>query len=142
MTADQKKLVQTTFAMVAPISDKAAALFYGRLFELDPTLRPLFKADLTEQGRKLMQMIGMAVNGLNNLDALVPAVRNLGARHVGYGVKESHYDTVGEALLWTLEQGLGDAYTSEVEDAWATTYGLLASVMKDAAYPRAAATGD
>ncbi len=142
MTEDKKKLVQETFAMVAPISDKAAALFYGRLFELDPALRPLFKGDLTEQGKKLMQMIGMAVNGLNDLDALVPAVQNLGVRHVGYGVTEAHYDTVGEALLWTLEQGLGDAFTPEVKDAWATTYGLLASVMKDAAYPKTAAAGD
>ena len=141
MTDTQKTLVQDTFAMVAPITDQAAALFYGRLFELDPSLRPLFKADITQQGRKLMQMIGMAVNGLDNLDALVPVVEQLGARHVGYGVEESHYDTVGEALLWTLDQGLGDKFTPEVSEAWAVTYGLLAGVMKEASYSKTAAVG-
>jgi hemoglobin-like flavoprotein len=139
MTQEQKHLVQTTFARVVPIADTAAALFYQRLFELDPTAQALFKTDLTEQGRKLMQMIGVAVRGLDRLDELVPAVRDLGTRHVAYGVKDSHYETVGAALLWTLEQGLGSEFTPEVSDAWATVYAVLATTMKDAARSAAAA---
>jgi hemoglobin-like flavoprotein len=118
MTPAQKTLVQRTFAQVVPIADTAAALFYGRLFESDPALRPLFKGDIVEQGRKLMQMIGVAVNGLDRLDRIVPAVQQLGIRHVAYGVKEEHYSTVAAALLWTLEQGLGPDFTPEVRDAW------------------------
>lgn len=133
MTPTQKHLVQTTFAQVAPIADQAAAMFYARLFELDPSLRPMFTTDLTEQGRKLMRMISMAVNGLDRLDDLVPAVRQLGARHGGYGVRDEHYDTVAEALLWTLEKGLGPAFTPDVKEAWATVYGVLATTMKQAA---------
>lgn len=133
MTPEQIKLVQESFAKVVPIAEQAAALFYGKLFELDPSLKPLFKGDMTEQGRKLMAMISTAVNGLTDLDAIVPAVQALGERHVGYGVTDAHYDTVGAALLWTLEQGLGDAFTSDVREAWATVYGLLAGTMKDAA---------
>lgn len=133
MTADQIRLVQTTFSMVAPIAQPAAAIFYSKLFELDPTLQQLFKGDLTEQGRKLMQMIGVAVNGLNRLDDIVPVVRQLGIRHAGYGVKPEHYDTVATALLWTLRQGLGASFTPEVSDAWAAAYGVLAGTMKEAA---------
>ena len=133
MTTTQKQLVQGTFSQVAPIADTAARLFYDRLFELDPSLRPLFRGDMEEQGRKLMQMIGAAVSGLDDLDALVPVVQDLGRRHAGYGVLDSHYDTVGEALLWTLGQGLGDKFTPEVEAAWAQTYTVLADVMKQAA---------
>lgn len=129
MEASKITAVQDTFAMVEPIADKAAELFYGRLFELDPSLKPLFKGDMTEQGAKLMKMIGIAVRGLTDLDSIVPAVKNLGARHVGYGVKEAHYATVGSALLWTLEQGLGDAFTDEVKGAWTEVYTLLADVM-------------
>ncbi|WP_419811510.1 globin family protein [Bacterioplanoides sp.] len=129
MEASKITAVQDTFAMVEPIADKAAELFYGRLFELDPALKPLFKGDMTEQGAKLMKMIGIAVRGLTDLDSIVPAVKNLGARHVGYGVKEAHYATVGSALLWTLEQGLGDAFTDEVKGAWTDVYTLLADVM-------------
>lgn len=125
--------VQGTFAMVEPIADKAAELFYGKLFELDPSLKPLFKGDISEQGEKLMKMIGIAVRGLTNLDSIVPAVQNLGVRHVAYGVKDEHYDTVAAALLWTLETGLGDAWTEEVKAAWTEVYVLLATVMKDAA---------
>ena len=119
-------LVQSTFKLVAPIADTAAELFYGRLFEIDPALKPMFRGDMKEQGRKLMQMLSVAVNGLNHLDTIVPAVHDLGKRHVGYGVKNEHYATVGSALLWTLEKGLGDAFTPEVKDAWATVYGVLA----------------
>jgi hemoglobin-like flavoprotein len=133
MTPQQKHLVQTTFAKVAPIADEAAALFYARLFELDPSLRPMFTTDLKEQGRKLMRMIGMAVNGLDRLDELVPVVRQLGARHAGYGVRDEHYGTVATALVWTLEQGLGPDFTPEVKDAWVAVYGVLATTMKDAA---------
>ncbi len=138
MTPAQVKLVTDTWAKVKPISDKAAELFYGKLFELDPSLESMFTSDMAEQGRKLMAMINTAVNGLNNLDAIVPAVQDLGKRHVGYGVKDEHYDTVGAALLWTLEQGLGDAFTPDVKQAWTDTYVLLATTMKDAAASEAA----
>jgi hemoglobin-like flavoprotein len=133
MTPEQKALVQTTFAKVAPIADAAAAMFYARLFELDPRLRSLFTGDMSEQGRKLMRMIGMAVNGLDRLDELVPAVRQLGIRHAGYGVTDDHYGTVAAALLWTLERGLGADYTPAVEEAWTTVYSVLATTMKEAA---------
>jgi hemoglobin-like flavoprotein len=133
MNPEQVRLIQTSWAMVAPISDQAAALFYGRLFELDPELKPLFKSDITEQGKKLMQMLGMVVHGLTNLERLVPAVQGLGRRHVGYGVNDSHYEKVGAALLWTLEKGLGNGFTPDVRSAWTTAYGVLATTMKDAA---------
>lgn len=116
-----------------PIAEQAAKLFYDRLFALDPALKPLFKGDLVEQGRKLLATLKVAVNGLTKLDKIVPVVRDLGARHAGYGVRDGHYDTVGAALLWILEQGLGDAFTEEVRNAWAATYSLVADVMKDAA---------
>jgi hemoglobin-like flavoprotein len=138
MTPAQKLLVQTTFAKVVPIADTAASLFYGRLFEIDPALRPLFKGDLVEQGRKLMQMIGVAVNGLDRLDQIVPAVQQLGVRHLAYGVRDAHYATVAAALLWTLEQGLGADFTPEVRDAWTAAYTLLADTMKAAAATAAA----
>ncbi|MAT50489.1 MAG: hemin receptor [Porticoccaceae bacterium] len=125
--------VQSTFSKVAPISEQAAALFYGRLFELDPSLKPLFKGDMREQGIKLMKMLAIAVNSLRDPDTLIPAVENLGVRHIDYGVEDSHYDTVGAALLWTLGQGLGDDFTPDVEAAWTEVYGTLASVMKTAA---------
>jgi hypothetical protein len=134
MDATQIALVRDSFAKVAPIADTAASLFYGRLFELDPALKSLFKGDMTAQGKLLMQMIATAVGALDRLDTIVPAVESLGKRHAGYGVAASHYDTVGAALLWTLGQGLGPAFTPEVEAAWTETYGLLAGVMKKAAY--------
>lgn len=133
MTPAQKTLVQQSFARVAPISEQAAALFYGRLFELDPRLRSLFRGDMKEQGRKLMQMLAVAVNGLDRLEELVPAVQALGRRHLGYGVEDGHYETVGEALLWTLQQGLGDVFTADTRQAWAEVYGLLAATMRSAA---------
>ncbi len=135
MTPDQITLVQDSFAKVAPIADDAAALFYGRVFELAPEARALFKSDLTEQGRKLMQTLGTVVAGLDDLDTVVPIAQAMAVRHVGYGVEAEHYTVVGEALLWTLGQGLGEGFTSEVEEAWATAYGTLATVMIDAAYP-------
>lgn len=133
MNAEQIALVQSSWTQVLPIADKAAALFYGRLFELDPSVKPLFKGDMRRQGAMLMKTINLAVESLNDLQAVVPAVQELGVRHVGYGVRDAHYDTVGAALLWTLEQGLGDAFTPEAKEAWATTYGVLADTMKSAA---------
>jgi len=132
LTATQKRLVQETFATIAPIADDAAALFYRRLFDIDPSLRRMFKDDMSEQRKRLMQMIAVAVRGLDRLDELVPAVQDLGRRHAGYGVEDRHYDTVGAALLWTLEKGLGSAFTPEAKEAWATVYGILATTMKDA----------
>ena len=130
MTPHQIDLVQRTFAQVKPIAAAAAEMFYARLFHLDPSLRSMFRSDMGKQGAMLMSMIGTAVMGLRNLEALAPAVRSLGARHVKYGVKTQHYATVGEALLWTLEQGLEDDFTPEVRDAWAAAYGLLSEVMQ------------
>lgn len=134
MNDQQIDLVQQSFAKVAPIADQAAALFYQKLFELDPNLKPLFKGDMEEQGRKLMKLIGLAVNSLNRLEELVPAVQSLGERHGRYGVKDADYDTVANALLWTLEQGLGADFSPACKEAWTITYTLLADTMKDAAH--------
>lgn len=132
MTPRQIDLVRSTWARVQPIQDRAAELFYARLFELDPALRPLFKNDLPAQGRKLMTMLNAAVRGLDHLDALAPAVKDLGRRHVAYGVTAEHYGTVALALLWTLEQGLGDGFTPEVRHAWTEAYTVLATTMQGA----------
>lgn len=133
MEAKTIELVQGTYSKVAPIADDAAAIFYGKLFEKDPSLKPMFKGDMKDQGKKLMSMIGTAVNGLNNLEAIVPAVQNLGKGHLAYGVENKHYDTVGEALIETLDTGLGEDFTPEVKDAWVEVYTVLATTMKDAA---------
>lgn len=133
MTPEQIRLVQTSFQKVIPISETAADLFYHRLFELDPSLRGLFKGDMQEQGRKLMHMIHAAVLGLDKPETIIPTVRNLGKRHASYGVQSKHYATVGSALLWTLEQGLGKDFTPEAKTAWTDTYMLLAGVMQEAA---------
>ena len=130
MTNEQIKLVQDSFRQVAPIAETAAQLFYARLFELDPDLELLFKGNLTEQGRKLMQMLGLAVNSLDRMEQLLPVVRSLGTRHVNYGVRDKDYDTVGQALLWTLWKGLGEAFTPDVEAAWSNVYATLASAMQ------------
>ncbi len=129
LSARQKELVQKSFAKVEPIAEKAAELFYGKLFELDPSLHALFKGNMKEQGRKLMATLKVAVKGLNDLPKLVPVVQDLGRRHVKYGVKDKHYVTVGSALIWTLEQGLKDDFTDEVRSAWATVYGIVADTM-------------
>jgi hemoglobin-like flavoprotein len=134
MDAKQIQLVQRSFEQVQPIAEQAAGLFYGRLFELDPQLEMLFKADIKEQGRKLMAMIGAAVSGLDDIAALVPVVQELARRHLHYGVEAGHYTTVGDALLWTLRAGLGTHYTDEVHEAWVATYTLLSNTMQDAAY--------
>lgn len=136
MTPEQIALVQASWQDVMPIRVKAAELFYGKLFELDPALKPLFKGDMKQQGSKLMQMLNTVVQGLDRLNELLPAVRDLALRHVDYGVKDSDYDTVGQALLWTLEAGLGEAYTPAVAEAWSTAYTALADAMRrDAADP-------
>jgi nitric oxide dioxygenase len=123
----QIELVQSSFKQVAAMPETVAELFYGRLFEIAPAVRALFAhSDMKQQGRKLMQMISTAVNSLKNIGAIVPAVKQLGARHVMYGVTNEMYDVVGQALLWTLEQGLGNAFTEEVKDAWTAVYVLLA----------------
>jgi hemoglobin-like flavoprotein len=133
VSARQIALVQSTWKTVLVIENEVARLFYERLFTLEPDARRLFRdGDLREQGRKLTAMITVAVNGLTRLEAIVPAVRELGRRHVSYGVTEAHYDTVGSALVWTLEQGLGDSFTPEVRDAWIGVYGLLAKTMQEA----------
>ena len=130
MTPKQIDLVQQTFADIKPIAPAAAELFYSRLFMLDPSLRKMFKGDIAKQGQMLMSVLGTSVNGLRNLEALSPVVRHLGSRHVGYGVKDEHYATVGSALLWTLQIGLKEKFTPEVREAWAAAYTLLSDVMK------------
>ena len=133
MTPEHIALVQRTFAGVLPLADTAAALFYERLFTLDPALRVLFHSDMQEQGRKLMTVLQLAVAGLSRLEALLPMVQQLGVRHRSYGVKDAHYATVGAALLWTLQQGLGERFTPEVQAAWTSAYTLLADTMRAAA---------
>jgi len=133
VNAMQIKLIQESFQKVAPIAETAAELFYSKLFELDPSLKSLFKGDMKEQGAKLMATLTVVVKGIGDLNSLVPVVQDLGRRHAGYGVEDEHYGTVGEALIWTLGQGLGDDFTEEVREAWVAAYGVLASTMKDAA---------
>jgi hemoglobin-like flavoprotein len=140
MSPQQIDLVQKSFADVKPIAATAAELFYSRLFTLDPGLRPMFKGDIARQGQMLMSMIGAAVAGLKNLETLAPVVRQLGARHAGYGVRTEHYATVGSALLWTLEQGLGAKFTPAVREAWAAAYDLLSEVMQLGALEEAGTT--
>lgn len=129
MTPKQIELVQATWAQLAPVAVAASKLFYRRLFTLDPSLKALFKGDMDAQGRKLMAMISFAVKGLNRVDALLPGLQALGQRHVGYGVRDEHYATVGEALLGTLREGLGEAFTAEVEQAWVSAYAMLTTAM-------------
>jgi nitric oxide dioxygenase len=132
VTPHQIRLVQTSFSHVAPISTIAVDLFYGRLFQIAPQLRRMFPKDLNQQKRKLMTMLGVVVNGLDRIDALMPVVQGLGRRHVGYGVREDDFAPVGAALLWTLEQALGDGFTSEVKEAWTVAYGALSRAMIEA----------
>lgn len=131
MTRDQKRLVQATWKQVVPIADMAAKLFYQRLFEIDPGARALFgETDMTRQREKLLQVLSVAVSSLDRLDALTGVVEDLGRRHAGYGVTEVHFESVGSALLWTLEQGLGEHWTPAVAEAWSEVYGLLANIMQ------------
>ena len=134
MTPQQIAIVQSTWEQVKPVSAQAANRFYGRLFELDPALRPLFKSsNMKEQGKKLMATLSLAVKSLTKLEAILPTVQDLGRRHVQYGVPNESYQTVGEVLLWTLEKELGEAFTDDVQAAWAETYGTVSKVMLDAA---------
>lgn len=132
MTPRQILLVQTSYAKVVPIADQAATLFYARLFELAPQVRPMFKGDMVEQGRKLMAMLTLVVKGLTKLDTLIPAAEQLAKRHVAYGAKAEHYPVVGRALLDTLAKGLGEGFTPEVREAWTAAYATLSGVMIEA----------
>jgi hemoglobin-like flavoprotein len=138
MNARQIELVQSSWRQVAPIADDAASLFYNRLFEMDPSLKSMFRGDMKEQGRKLMSMISFAVNSLTKIERLLPGLRALGQRHGGYGVRDEHYETVGAALIWTLAKGLGPGFTAEVKEAWIAAYTVLANTMKAAAERQAA----
>lgn len=133
MTPAQIADVQNSFKSVLPIAEQAGALFYGRLFEIAPAVRPLFPADTTEQARKLMLTLATVVKGLDRLDTILPAVQALAVRHVAYGARPEHYPVVGEALIWTLEQGLGEAFTPEIRASWITAYTTLSGAMIEAA---------
>ena len=126
-------LVQNSFKKVVPIAGVAADIFYDRVFELAPSVRQMFPDDLRDQKKKLMQMLGTAVTNLHQVDRIAAAIQDMGRRHVGYGVEPAHYDIIGQALLDTLARGLGDDFTPEVRQAWAETYDLIATTMKDAA---------
>lgn len=140
MTPEQINLVQSSFSKVAPVADAAAKIFYARLFEIAPHVKPLFRTELTEQGKKLMTTLAVVVNGLKNPEAIIPAAQQLAVRHIDYGVRAEDYAPVGEALIYTLEKGLGDAFTEDVRDAWLATYAIVSNVMIDAAYGRQRAT--
>lgn len=133
VTPKQIDLVQASWVMVLPIKDSVANLFYGKIFDLDPGLQTLFRGDMKVQGRKLISFIGLAISSLGRVDNIIPGLRELGRKHLDYGVKDSDYDTFGAALIWALEQGLGEAFSVDVRNAWIQTYELLAGVMKDAA---------
>jgi nitric oxide dioxygenase len=139
MSPDQVRLVQQSFVQVAPLADTAATLFYDRLFDTAPAVRPLFHGDMAEQRRKLMATLAVVVNGLGDIEAVLPAAGALAKRHVGYGVQPEHYQSVGAALLWTLERGLGASWTSELAAAWSAAYATLAGFMIGEAYGRTAA---
>ncbi len=133
MTPKQIEIIRETWQKVVPIGDVATELFYSRLFEIDPSVRPLFsKADLPLQRRKLLQALNAVIESIENLETVVPTLQDLGRRHVGYGVKDAQYDSVGGALLWTLEKGLGEAWSEEAAEAWASAYALIANTMIDA----------
>lgn len=129
MTNEQINLIKTSFEKIAPIADHAADLFYAKLFDLDPHLRRLFKGDIKAQGKKLMQVISTAVENLERIDELIPHIRAMGARHAGYGVEKKDYETVGAALLWTLEKALGKDFPAETRAAWTAVFKLLAETM-------------
>jgi nitric oxide dioxygenase len=134
MTPEQVTLVQDSFAKVAPISETAARLFYGRLFEIAPDVRRMFPDDMTEQRKKLMGTLAVVVGSLHKLDAVLPAASSLAKKHVNYGVTAAQYPVVGSALLWTLEQGLGDGWNADLAQAWTAAYGTLSGYMISEAY--------
>jgi len=133
MTDRQIQLIQSSFERVLPVLEWATMTFYDRLFELDPSLRPMFRSPLEEQSRKLAHVLTVVVKGLSRPEQILRAVEELGRRHANYGVKPKHYLTVGAALLWTLESGLGDAFTREVREAWEKAYLFLSTTMLHAA---------
>jgi nitric oxide dioxygenase len=139
MNPKQVELVQESFAKVAPISEAAAKIFYDRLFEVAPQVRAMFPDDMTEQRKKLMATLAVVVGGLTNLPSILPAASALAKRHVSYGAKAEHYPVVGGALLWTLEKGLGEAWTPDVAAAWTSAYGTLSGYMISEAYGSAQA---
>lgn len=139
MTPDQVKLVQESFSKVVPIADQAAVIFYDRLFEVAPAVKAMFPADMTEQRKKLMATLAVVVNGLSNLESILPAASALATRHVSYGARPEHYPVVGGALLWTLEKGLGTAWTPEIASAWTAAYNTLSGYMIAEAYGKAQA---
>jgi hemoglobin-like flavoprotein len=140
MTPEQAKLVQQSFSRIVPIADKAAVIFYDRLFEIAPQVRSLFPSDMEEQRGKLMATLTAVVGGLTNLPSILPAASALARRHVSYGARAEHYPVVGAALLWTLEKGLGEGWTPDVADAWKAAYATLSGFMISEAYgsPQAA----
>jgi len=137
MTPEQIRTVQSTWREIAPMSADAARLFYGKLFELDPRLRSLFRADIEQQGPRFMAAIDTAVDALAEVEAVVPSILELGRRHAHYGVQERDYQAVEAALLWTLEKGLGCSFTPDVKDAWTLAYAILDNMMKSAMAPGA-----
>ena len=139
MKPTQINLVQESFAKVAPMSEQAATLFYDRLFEVAPTVKVMLPADMKEQRKKLMATLAVVVNGLSNLESVLPAASALAKRHVSYGARPEHYPVVGGALLWTLEKGLGEAWTADVAEAWTAAYGTLSGYMISEAYGAQAA---
>jgi nitric oxide dioxygenase len=139
MTPEQAQIIKLTFAQVMRDRDRVGRMFYDRLFSIAPEVKPLFRGDIAEQSRKLMDTLALAVGMLRDMPTLVITLEGLARRHVGYGVKDEHYDKVGEALLWTLEKGLGDAFTPQVGDAWTALYVAVAKIMRDAAKGKSAA---
>lgn len=133
MTSEDIALVQTSFKDVLSIADTAADLFYGRLFEIAPQVRPMFPEHMAKQKTKLVQMLVVAVSNLHQMATIQAAIEGLGRRHVDYGVKAEHYAPVGEALIWTLQTGLGPAFNDDVRKAWINAYGALTGVMLEAA---------
>ncbi len=135
ISEEQKRLVKSSFAKVEPIADVAADIFYTQLFKYDPSLKALFKSDIKSQGKKLMAALKLAVSSLDNLDKLVPVLEKMAVTHVGYGVKVEDYTPVGNALLFALKQGLGSEFSPQLRQAWIDTYSVMATVMRQAAYP-------
>jgi len=133
MTPTQIKLIRRSFERITSMKSEFASAFYTRLFKIAPEVTPLFTGDMTEQGNKLTTLLGTVINNLENLENIIPTAQQLSIKHIGYGVTEKHYDYVGEALLWTLSQSLGRDFTSEHYLAWEEAYGILSSVMIDAA---------
>jgi len=135
LSAEQIQLIRDSWQRVLPIKEQAAELFYARLFELDPSVKALFKGRLDFQGDKLMMTLNVVVNSLDNLTEVEAMLQAMGKRHIIYGVEAAHYETVGAALLWALKPGLGEHFSEEVEEAWVAAYGEIATTMKEAAYP-------